>query len=42
MVLKMQGRHAYQPKLFIQIDIEKLIPHNHLLRKIDRIDMATV
>ena len=37
MVLKMQGRHAYQPKLFIQIDIEKLIPHNHLLRKIDRI-----
>lgn len=33
----MQGRHAYQPKLFIQIDIEKLIPHNHLLRKIDKI-----
>ncbi len=37
MVSKMQGRHEYQPKLFVQIDIEKLIPHNHILRKIDRI-----
>lgn len=33
----MQGQHIYQPKLFVQIDIEKLIPHNHLLRKIDQI-----
>src|SRR5204863_4431936 len=32
-----QGQHKYQPKLFVQIDIEKLIPQNHLLRKIDRI-----
>ena len=33
----MQGQHKYQPKLFVQIDIEKLIPQNHLLRKIDQI-----
>lgn len=33
----MQGQHKYQPKLFVQIDIEKLIPQNHFLRKIDQI-----
>ena len=33
----MQGQHKYQPKLFVQIDIEKLIPQNHLLHKIDQI-----
>jgi transposase len=33
----MQGRHEYQPELFSQIDIEALIPKNHLLRKIDRV-----
>ena len=33
----MQGQHIYQPKLFVQIDIEKLVPQNHLLRKIDQI-----
>lgn len=33
----MQGKHRYQPKLFVQIDIEKLVPQNHLLRKIDQI-----
>ena len=33
----MQGQHKYQPKLFVQIDIEKMIPQNHLLRKIDQI-----
>jgi transposase len=32
-----QGQHKYQPKLFVQIDIEKLIPQNHFLRKIDQI-----
>lgn len=37
MVSKMQGRHEYQPKLFIQVDIEKLIPQNHFLHKIDKI-----
>lgn len=33
----MQGRHEYQPELFSQIDVEALIPKNHILRKIDRI-----
>ena len=33
----MQGQHQYQPKLFVQINIENLIPKNHLLRKIDQI-----
>ena len=33
----MQGQHIYQPKLFVQIDLEKLIPQNHLLRRIDKI-----
>ena len=32
----MQGRQEYQPELFSIVDIEKLIPKNHLLRKIDR------
>lgn len=33
----MQGRHEYQPELFSAIDIEKLIPSGHLLRRIDRV-----
>lgn len=33
----MQGRQNYQPELFSVIDIEKLIPKNHLLRKLDRV-----
>src|SRR5665213_3497220 len=33
----MIGRQEYQPKLFSTVDIEKLIPPNHLLRKIDRV-----
>ncbi|MCA0254948.1 MAG: hypothetical protein LCH20_05715 [Proteobacteria bacterium] len=33
----MRGKHRYQPKLFVQIDIKKLIPQNHLLHKIDQI-----
>lgn len=31
----MQGLQQYQPKLFVQIDINSLIPKNHILRKID-------
>lgn len=31
----MQGRHGYQPELFSSVDVEKLIPKNHLLRRID-------
>lgn len=33
----MQGRQEYQPELFATIDIESMIPKNHLLRKIDRL-----
>lgn len=33
----MQGYNLYQPKLFLYVDIEKLIPQNHILRKIDKI-----
>lgn len=32
----MIGHQEYQPKLFSTIDIESLIPKNHLLRKIDK------
>ncbi len=32
----MIGQQTYQPKLFSTIDIESLIPKNHLLRKIDK------
>jgi len=33
----MQGRHEYQPELFSSVDIERLIPKGHLLRRIDRV-----
>lgn len=33
----MQGRQEFQPELFSQINLESLIPANHLLRKIDRV-----
>jgi hypothetical protein len=33
----MQGLQVYQPKLFYYLDIEKLIPQNHILRKIDKV-----
>lgn len=32
----MIGHQEYQPKLFSTVDIESLIPKNHLLRKIDK------
>src|SRR5258708_4339448 len=32
----MQGRQEYQPELFSIVDIERLIPKNHLLRKLDK------
>lgn len=35
--VSVQGQHFYQPELFSQIDYDQLIPHNHLLRKIDRV-----
>ena len=33
----MQGRQVFQPELFSTINLEKLVPQNHLLRRIDRI-----
>ena len=33
----MIGRQEYQPQLFATVDIEKLVPQNHLLRKIDKV-----
>lgn len=33
----MQGRQEYQPELFATIDLEAMIPKNHLLRKLDRL-----
>lgn len=33
----MQGYKKYQPELFTYVDIEKLIPPNHLLRRIEKI-----
>ncbi|RYZ86981.1 MAG: hypothetical protein EOP06_13500 [Proteobacteria bacterium] len=33
----MLGRHEFQPELLSQINLENLIPDNHLLRKIDRV-----
>jgi transposase len=32
-----QGRQEYQPELFATVDIESMIPKNHLLRRVDRI-----
>jgi transposase len=37
MLFGMQGKHEYQPELFSTVEIEKLIPKNHLLRRIDRV-----
>ncbi|PTQ51800.1 MAG: Transposase [Hydrogenibacillus schlegelii] len=28
---------SHQPKLFQHIDMESLVPHNHILRQIDRV-----
>lgn len=33
----MQGRQRYQQKLFSTVNVEKLIPKSHLLRKVDRV-----
>ncbi len=33
----MQGRQEYQPELFVTIDLEAMIPKNHLLRKLDHL-----
>ena len=33
----MQGRHNFQPELFVQIDYQALIPKHHLLRRIDKV-----
>jgi transposase len=33
----MLGRQEYQPELFTSIDMESLVPRNHLLRKVDRV-----
>ena len=39
----MIGRQEYQPKLFSIVDIDSLIPQNHLLRKIDKtIDLSFI
>ena len=31
----MQGRHFYQPELFSAVNVERLIPRGHLLRRVD-------
>ena len=33
----MQGINHYQPQLFVYVNLEKLIPKNHILRKLDKI-----
>lgn len=33
----MQGINHYQPQLFVYVDLEKLIPQKHILRKLDKI-----
>ena len=33
----MQGLQVYQPQLFYYLNIEKLVPQNHILRKIDKV-----
>lgn len=33
----MQGRQEYQQELFATINVEAMIPQNHLLRKLDRL-----
>jgi transposase len=33
----MQGRHFYQPELFSAVNVERLIPAGHLLRRVDRV-----
>jgi transposase len=43
MVSRMQGQQKYQPKPFVKINIEKLIPQTHLLRRIEKvIDLSFV
>lgn len=31
----MQGHQSYQPRLFVYMDLESLIPSHHFLRKIN-------
>lgn len=39
----MQGRHEYQPELSTTINVEAMIPPNHLLRKVDKtLDLSFV
>src|SRR5689334_23024618 len=33
----MQGKNSYTPQVFVYVNIEELVPTNHLLRKIDKI-----
>jgi transposase len=33
----MQGRHEYQPQLFATINLEQMVPQNHLLRKVENV-----
>jgi transposase len=33
----MQGKNSYTPQVFVYVNIEELVPANHLLRKIDKI-----
>ena len=33
----MQGRHFYQPELFSAVNVERLIPRGHLLRRVDSV-----
>lgn len=33
----MQGKHEYQPQLFATVNLEILIPKNHLLRRLDAV-----
>ncbi|MFM8313387.1 MAG: transposase [Deltaproteobacteria bacterium] len=33
----MQGKKEHQPQLFAYVDVEKLIPAEHLLRRIDKV-----
>ena len=43
MVSRMQGQQKYQPKPFVKINIEKLIPQTHFLRRIEKvIDLSFV
>lgn len=39
----MQGKQEYQPRLFSVVQVENLVPKNHLLRKLDEaLDLSFV